>query len=209
MSTDLALLDGSMCEVLQERGLYARTLDVRNQSIDEERRSFQAVVSTETPAVIFDRRSYDLIDEILVARGGQFPEHIPLLPNHRRYDVLDVIGSAVDFRQENNQWLGTGIVARGATEDDEVNKIWRRVADGHIRAVSIGYQVHDFVDIPASRKKTIDGREYQAGERTLRISLGWKAHELSLTPIGADELALIRSRLGAASSPVQKRSYFR
>ena len=196
---------------LQERGLFSRSLDLRSGSINETDRSFEAVVSTETPAVIWDRRTYDIIDEILIAKGGQFPERMPLLPNHQRHDVLDVIGSAVDFRLENNQWIGRGIIASPANDDDEVNKIWRRVADGHIRAVSIGYQVEDggYVDIPAGSKASINGRTFEAGARTLRISEQWRVHELSLTPIGADELALIRSRLGGDAPRPQCRSYFR
>lgn len=211
MPADLALRDMPIVELMQERGLFARSLVLRSESINEEDRSFEAVVATETPAQIWDRRTWDIIDEILIAKGGQFPEQIPLLPNHQRFDVLDVVGSAVDFRLEKNQWVGRGIVARPANEEDEVNKIWRRVADGHIRAVSIGYQVADggFVDIPPGGKTTVNGRTFEAGGRTLRISTDWQVHELSLTPIGADELALIRSRLGGKTSRNQKRSYFR
>lgn len=200
----------SNAEALQERGLYSRSLDLRSASINEEERSFEAVVSTETPAMIFDRRSWDVIDEILIAKGGIFPERIPLLPNHRRYDVLDVIGSATGFRMQDNQWTGRGFIAQPANDDDEVNKIWRRVADGHIRAVSIGYQVADggFVDIPAGGKLKVNGRLFEAGNRTLRITTQWRVHELSLTPIGADEMALIRSKHGA-EAPKPRRSYFR
>lgn len=208
MSVDLTSHETQL-EAMQERGLFARTLSLRSDSVNTDERSFEAVVSTETPAVIWDRRTYDLIDEILIAKGGQFPDQMPLLPNHQRHDVLDVIGSAIDFRLENNQWIGRGIIANPATEDDEVRKIWQRVSDGHIRAVSIGYQVDDFVDVPAGSKSTVDGRSFEAGGRALRISRSWRVHELSLTPIGADELALIRSRLGGDAPRPQCRSYFR
>lgn len=194
--------------MLFDRGLFARELDVRNNSVNAEDRSFEAVAATETPAVIFDYRTYEFIDEILVTKGGQFPDHMPLLPNHRRFDVLDVIGSVIEPRMDASQWIVRGEVARGAREDSDVNEIWQRVLDRHIRAVSIGYQVNDFVDIKAGSTQSIDGRRFTANERTLRISTEWRAHELSLTPIGADEMALIRSRLGRKPKP-KRRSIFR
>ena len=207
MPADLVLPERQ--QVLVDRGLYSRTLSVRNQSVDVEERSFEAVVATDNPVTVFDYRTYDFVDEVLVADGGNFPTRMPLLPNHHRFDVLDVIGSATDFRREGGEWVGRGIVARGATEQSEVNEIWQRVADGHIQAVSIGYEVRDFIDIPPGRSQAVNGRNYTAKDRTLRISKAWRAHELSLTPIGADEMALIRSRLERKPEPKRRRSIFR
>lgn len=194
MPADLVLPEST--EALISRGLSARELSLRTDSINEEQRSFEAVVASESPVAVLDRRTYDVVDEVLIAEGGDFPEHMPLLPNHSRYDVLDVIGSAVDFRRQSTDWMGRGIVASPVNDQDEVAAIWRRIAERHIRAVSIGYHVHDFFDIPSGRSETIDGRQWKAGQRTLRITMGWRAHELSITPIGADEKALIRSRMG-------------
>lgn len=207
MPSALALPSSERLDALRQRGLSLFPLSLRAASINDVDRSFEAVVATEVRATVIDWQRYEIIDEILVARGGQFPEHMPLLPNHRRYDVLDVIGSAREFRLTNSQWIGRGFVAAPANDDDEVNVIWKRVADGHIRAVSIGYQVMNSVDIPAGSKQEVNGRTYQAEARPLRISKEWRAHELSLTPIGADEFALIRSFQGS-SAPIN-RSYFR
>lgn len=192
-------------EGLRSREMFARELSLRSQSVDESNRSFEAVVASETPALMFDYRSYDMIDEVLLSGGGQFPDQVPLLPNHRKYDVLDVIGSAREFRRDGDRWVGRGYVANPVGENDEVEKIWRRVAEGHLRAVSIGYRVLNHVDIPAGKRQRINDRMFEAGQRTLRVSTEWQVHELSLTPIGADSLALIRSGCGYA--PI-KRSYF-
>lgn len=191
----------------QHRDLTIRQMVVRSKSINEEDRSFEAVVATDTPAAVFDYRNWEIIDEILVSRGGEFPDHVPLLPNHRRYDVLDVIGSATNFRMEGGQWIGRGQVAKAANDNDDVEIIWRRVADGHIRAVSIGYELLNYVDIPAGKKQSVAGKEYEAGEKKLRITTNWRVHEVSLTPIGADSKALIRSQEGVP--PRKNRSYFR
>ena len=193
-------------EGLQSRELFAREMPFAPASIDPERRSFEAVVATETRATIFDYRSYEFIEEVLLSRGGQFPDHMPLLPNHRRYDVTDVIGSAVQFRLENDRWVGRGILATPADDADPVERIWKRVAEGHLRAVSIGYRVLEYTDIPRGKRAVVGDREFAAGDRTLRITTAWRAHELSLTPIGADSAALIRSLHGP--SPVPQRSFF-
>ena len=211
MSTDSALLD-SPIRALQDRGLLAhlddKSMSLRSNSIDEKNRSFEAVVATETVAQVWDHRTYDLIDEILIARGGEFPVQAPLLQNHQRYSVLDVIGSAMEFKMDGNQWTGRGFIAEPATEDDEVRKIWVRVSGGFINAVSIGYRVKNFVDIPPGQTQTIGGKSYTANERMLRISTSWSVHEVSLTPIPADELALIRSRNGNGAK-IETRRFFR
>jgi hypothetical protein len=193
-------------EGLQTRELFARELPFAPASINEEQRSFEAVVSTETRAMIFDYRNYEVIEEILVARGGQFPARVPLLPNHNRYSVTDVIGSALDFRVENNQWVGRGVLASPADPNDPVERIWKRVAEGHLRAVSIGYRVLEYTNIPPGKRAVVGEREFAAGDRTLRVTTAWRVHELSLTPIGADSEALIRSFHG--HSPVPQRSFF-
>lgn len=186
--------------------MYARELSLRSQSINEELRSFEAVVASETPARMFDYRSYEFIDEILVARGGVFPPHMPLLANHKRYSLEDNIGSAREFRQEGDKWIGRGYVCKAVGDNDPVERIWRRVADGHLRAVSIGYQVQNSVDIPAGKRQKVGDMEYAAGDRTLRVTTEWRVFELSLTPIGADSTALIRS-MGRRPDP-ERRSYF-
>jgi hypothetical protein len=181
--------------VLAERDLSTRSLTLRADSINAEQRSFEAVVATESIAQVFDYRTYDVIDEILLADGGEFPESVPLLANHQRYSLEgDVLGSASDFRREGNQWVGRGALAVAVGENDPVERVWIRVRDRHIRAVSIGYRVTQFVDIPAGQQQIIGGRAFLAGERRLRISQRWQVHELSLTPIGADSLALIRTQ---------------
>ena len=195
-------------ECLRSRDLFARSMSTstRSESINVEERSFEAVVASETPAQIFDYRSYEVIDEVLLSGGGVFPDHVPLLANHQRYSLEDQIGSARDFRAEGDKWVGKGFVARAVGDNDPIERIWVRVADGHLRAVSIGYKIGNYVDIPPGKKQKINGRSFAAGERTLRVTTEWHVHELSLTPIGADSTALIRS-MGASPVP-RRRSFF-
>lgn len=193
----------------QTRDLTCRELTLRHESIDEKNRSFEAVVSTETPATVFDYRSWEYIEEILVADGGNFPSRMVLLDDHQRHNgTKSVIGSALDFTLAGNKWQGRGVVGRAVDGNIEREQLWQDVADGHIRAVSIGYMVNNYVDIPAGQTQTINGRSYTASDQSsLRISTDWTVHELSLTPIGADSEALIRSKRGA-SPELKRKGYF-
>jgi hypothetical protein len=184
-------------DALATRNLTTRALAVRANSYNEADRSFEAVVATETPAQVMDWRTWDTVDEILVASGGEFPERCPLLDSHNRYQSKDVLGSARNFRRDGGDWLGRGYFADG---DSDVDKIAFRVRDGHITDVSIGYEVLASVDIPARTTQEINGRPYTAGERTLRVTTRWRVRELSVTPIGADTQAKIRSQLGGGSA---------
>lgn len=192
---------------LQTRDLTCRKLTLRHESLDEQSRSFEAVVATETPSVVYDYRTHEHIDEILVAEGGDFPRSIVLLDDHQRYSgVNSVMGTATDFRQQGRQWVGRGIVGQAAEGNTHREQAWMDLRDGHIRAVSIGYIPVGFVDIPAGQTQKVNGTSYTADERTLRITTEWRVHELSLTPIGADSEALIRNHQGAPPKP--QRSYF-
>jgi hypothetical protein len=194
----------------QTRDLVCRELTLRHESIDEASRSFEAVVATETPAAVFDFRSWEIIDEILVAKGGTFPESVVLLDDHdRSRGIGSVIGSARQFRRSGDRWVGRGYVGDAVEGNLEREQIWRDLVGGHIRAVSIGYRVLDFVDLPPGSSQTINGRRYEAGERTLRVSTRWAVHELSLTPIGADSEAVIRSRTGRGDRPKKRKVFFR
>lgn len=196
---------------MRDRGLYVRgdldLLSMRSDSIDRERRSFEAVVATETPALMRDYQTWQLIDEVLVARGGRFPSQIPLLNSHSRYTINDQLGSARDFRLEGEAWVGRGFVGRAVQGNTDREQVWLDIEDGHIRAVSIGYRVSNFVDIPAGKSQEVNGRRFKAGSRTLRVSTAWEVHELSVVSVGADSMALIRSRAIEAAQP--RRSFFR
>ena len=204
--SQLEAFDRLMCE----RGLCVRSaedLQFRAQSVNKDDRSFEATVATETRALVRDYRTWDIIEEILVAKGGQFPSQVPLLDSHMRFELADQLGSANGFRRDTAIWIGKGRIGRAVQGNTKREQVWQDIEDGHIRAVSIGYQVINFVDIPAGKRSVINGISYTAADRTLRVSTEWRAHELSVVSIGADSMALIRSHKGNVARP--KRSFFR
>ncbi len=128
--------------------------------------------------------------------GEPYDEELSLDPTHVRLerlnagapflkvheiDTLDaVIGSVVpgSARIEN----GRGIAQVRISERADVEPIWRDIQAGHIRAVSIGYQVHRF-DI----SKPDGGRE-------LWRAVDWTPFEISAVPVGADPAAGFRAK---------------
>jgi hypothetical protein len=128
--------------------------------------------------------------------GEPYDEELSLDPDHVRLDRLNagapflkvhevgaldaVIGSVVpgSARVEN----GRGVARVRISERADVEPIWRDIQAGHIRAVSIGYQVHRF-DI--SKPDTA---------RELWRAVDWTPFEVSAVPVGADPAAGFRAR---------------
>ena len=164
-------------------------LTVRDATDGEAPLSFDATIATEQPVAVYDGKSRRVVDEVLVASGGSFPGTMPLLDSHNRKRSSDVLGSATNFRQRDNEWVGQ---ANFDADDTDAVKVANKVRNGHVRSVSIGYTVSRWVDIPPNQTRTVDGRKYTAGKRALRVSQEWQGRELSVTPIGADSRATFR-----------------
>jgi hypothetical protein len=101
----------------------------------------------------------------------------PLLNTHNRWDLEGVIG-VVESASVSN---GEGRAAVRFSERADVEPIFRDVASGIIRNVSVGYVVHRY------ERSTND-----AGELVMR-AVDWEPSELSLVPVGADSAAGVRS----------------
>ncbi|WP_424973495.1 hypothetical protein [Dinoroseobacter sp. S124A] len=128
--------------------------------------------------------------------GEPYDEELSLDPTHVRLDRLNagapflkvhevdtldaVIGSVVpgSARIEN----GRGIAQVRISERADVEPIWHDIQAGHIRAVSIGYQVHRFeVSKPEAA-------------RELWRAVDWTPFEVSAVPVGADPAAGFRAQ---------------
>jgi hypothetical protein len=163
---------------------FRRSAELSPNSIDPETRSVEVIWSTGARvrrAAIFGE-PHD--EELSMA-----PEHVrlerlnagaPFLKVHEAHDLDAVIGSVVpgSARIENGQ----GIARIRLSERDAVGDIWRDIEAGHIRAVSIGYQVHRFeISKPG-------------GQRELWRAVDWTPFEISAVPVGADPAAGFRAK---------------
>lgn len=154
---------------------------------EEERRRVSATLVTETPVPMFDWRRGVLFDEVLQIRGGRWRDHVVLLDSHDRYSSRSVLGSCIDLQATERSWNGTLDFVEG---DPEVDPIWLRVKQRHLRGVSAGYRYtsSDFQTIAPGSSAVINGRTYRAREdREMRVVTEWEGHEVSVTPIQADK----------------------
>lgn len=187
-------------------GMTTRAVPMRPDTIDEDHRSVEAVLSTENPATVFDWAQYRLIDEVLIARGAELPERRPMLETHQRWSLDNVLGSVREMRVENQE-DESRVVGRlfFTTGDTRVDRAWNKVSQGHVTDVSVGYRAVEYTDIKPNTTKRVGGRNYTARDRTLRITTKWKLREASLVPIGADEAANIREEYGGGGPKTEKR----
>jgi len=180
-----------------------RAADLVLASFDEADRSVELVWSTGARV-----RRQPLFGEPFDEELSLEPAHVrlerlnggaPLLKVHDMGTLDAVIGSVVPgtARIEN----GRGIARVRFSDRAEVEPILADIRAGHLRAVSIGYQVHRFeVSRPA------------AGPELWR-AVDWTPFEISAVPVGADPAAGFRSaeplspcvlvRRDAASSPTR------
>lgn len=104
----------------------------------------------------------------------------PVLDAHNRWSLRDQIGVVEDAELKSDS--GTALVRFSKRED--VEPIFRDVADGIIRNVSIGYDVHLYRQVEKADDKI---PTYRAED--------WEPFEISPVPVGADAGAGFRSEV--------------
>jgi hypothetical protein len=161
-------------------------------TLDESARSVEVAMATEEPVLVFDWDNWQTVHEVLLMSGCRIPEggRVPLLDSHSRFRVADVIGSCLDLRVETGPEGSTlaGRMVFSATPDGETP--FRKVVEGHVTDVSIGYEVAAHISLKEHESTVVDGKTF-AGP--MRIGTDWTLRELSLCPIGADPNAKVRA----------------
>lgn len=178
-------------------GVSARTTTLaaassRSASSPDDDGGLRWVLTTEAPATVFDWQRYEFVDEILLMDGLVLPDNrqVPLLDAHSRWSVDDILGSVTDFTTgEAGGHAAIEATVRFAA-DDRSQRARQKVVDGHLTDGSVGYRVTGSVWVPAGERAAIRGRLF-AGP--VKVSHEWHLKEFSVTPIGADALAKVRS----------------
>jgi hypothetical protein len=106
-------------------------------------------------------------------RSGQ----APVLNTHRRGDARDVLGRVIAARLERGRGYATLQFSTAA----DVEPVWQRIADGTLRAVSVGYRVHRYEPRP----------DAATGE-TVHRAVDWEPFEISIVPVPIDRDASVR-----------------
>lgn len=160
-----------------------RAADLLPATIDEQDRSIEVVWSTGARVrrqPLFGKPfDEELSMEPTNVRLDRLNAGGPLLKVHDTRTLDAVIGSVVPGTARIDQ--GRGIARVRFSERDDVEPIWADVKAGHLRAVSIGYQVHRF-DVT---------RPPNAPE--IWRAIDWTPFEISAVPVGADPAAGFRS----------------
>lgn len=167
----------------QQTEFSCRSMELRSSTFNADTRTVEAVLTTETPVPMWDRARREVVPEILTMDGMKSPAKVPFLNAHSRLSVEDVIGSVSNIQRENEQAVGT--IRFAADAEGALAK----VRDGHITDVSVGYENQYVTYVPAGKSHVIGSREYVG---PANVVTSWKLKEVSLVPIGADELAKLR-----------------
>jgi hypothetical protein len=114
----------------------------------------------------------------------------PVLNTHRSSDARDVLGRVIAARLEG----GRGHARLQFSAAADVEPLWQRIADGTLRAVSIGYRVHRY-----------DQRPDPASGEMIYRAVDWEPFEISIVPIPVDRDAQVRGAVpqGAPSFAIE------
>ena len=172
---------------------FSRAATLQPSSLSAADHTFEMVVSTEEPTRVYDARQDRVIVEVLRSDGVQIPRQTPIVDDHVVDGINSILGSARSWRVD-----GGSVVAKGHIDakDPMGLRAWGKIEDGHLTDVSPRYRVMAFRDVPAGKTETVAGRSYTAGPEGLRVTTKWAPKEVSLTPIGANDQAKIRSDAG-------------
>ena len=159
-------------------------------SLNEAERSVEFTAATEQPVNVWDWEKWDVVPEVLRMDGVQLPAsgQVPLLDTHDGTSVKNVLGSFGAFRTEERQLIGRATFSGVQAGADA----FRRVAEGHITDVSVGYEVLASTWVESGATATVEGVEYTG---PVRVTTAWKLFEVSLCPVGADDRAKVRGNI--------------
>ncbi len=164
--------------------MMTRAATTRPASYRAEDNSIEIVWTTGSKGLRFDWYDGAYYEEELSLEPGavrldRLNAGAPLLNSHRDYALESVLGSVVPGTVSVGNGEGVARVSLATTPD--VADINQKIIDGHIRNVSVGYQVHAWL------------RTEAAGERPHMLATDWEPTELSMVCVGFDAGAQTRS----------------
>lgn len=178
------------------RGLILRMVDLRPDTADEEDRSVDIVVATETPVPRMDEDTGEVYGEVLLMDGLTFRNpnrrQMPIVDSHNTSSVKHVYGSVRDLRVEGDEFVGRAVFAH----DKDSQDAFRKLLDGHLTDFSVTAQEHDVQRIERGEVATIGDREFMG---PTDLVLDWTPSDASIVAAGADANSTVRQLL---------RSYF-
>lgn len=109
----------------------------------------------------------------------------PLLATHSQRDLAAVLGVVESARMEKGS--GVAVVRFARAEDDPAaDQAFRKVKDGILQNVSVGYRIH--------KMERVERGEPEKGTYDVMRAVDWEPYELSVVPVGADDGAGFRGQ---------------
>ncbi len=175
-----------MTDPLSTRGTAASHW--RPQSYNAEANSVHVVAVTENPVRVWDMEKGTFLEEMLLVDGVVLPESrkVPLLDSHNRTSVASILGSARNFEKQDDV-LACDVFFSG-TEAGRM--VAANVKDGHLTDFSVGYMPLEAHYLAEGEIREIGGRAFQG---PVKVTTRWELRELSVTAVGADQMATARS----------------
>lgn len=104
----------------------------------------------------------------------------PLLDSHSHYSASSVIGRVLSASVSG----GRGVAKIQISRAPDVEPIWRRLEEGTLRNVSVGYRVFRY-------------EPFQADGQTIHRAVDWEPYEISLVAVPVDAAAGVRGEASA------------
>ncbi|MPY72888.1 MAG: peptidase U37 [Alphaproteobacteria bacterium] len=166
---------------------------IRPSSADPDKRTVEIVWTTGARVLrgYWDRYYEELSLDPKHVRMGRLNNGAPFLDAHNGYQLDAVIGvverAAVDGKQ------GAATIRFAKAEDDpRADQIFRKVRDGIIQNISVGYRIHKLEQV-------------EGGDEEIPVyrAIDWEPFEISVVPMGADDGAGFRAegRAGERYAP--------
>lgn len=164
----------------------SRAASVLPNTLDEEKRTVDVTWTTGARVLrgFYDRYWEELSLEPKDVRLKRLNNGAPFLNNHDGYDSAGVIGvvEAGSASVDGKRGVATIRFAR-AEDDPAADQIFRKIKDGILQNISVGYT-------PYKMEKVSDGG---ADKIPIFRATDWEPYELSVVPMGADDGAGFRA----------------
>jgi Caudovirus prohead serine protease len=161
-----------------DANVFTRDISLNPSSWNAEQRTFSVVVTSGADVPRVDARGPYLerpsMDQNWRALVGS-----PVLNAHNRTDIKNILGSVIDVAVHGREVRATIRMSKSAEGEAAV----QAALEGHLRGISFGYRID-------ATKESIE-----SGQRVVTITKLTPV-EISLVPIPADPLAVIRGATG-------------
>jgi hypothetical protein len=166
------------------QSLVAQRAIAAPATVDRAARTVEVVWSTGARARNFVPALGPITEELEMSPNAVRMEALrsgraPVLDTHRRGGARDVLGRVVAARLD----AGRGYATLQFSSAADVEPVWQRIADGTLRAVSVGYRVHRYEPRP----------DAATGE-TVHRAVDWEPFEISVVPVPVDRDAAVRAQ---------------